>query len=351
MNNQKSKTVTDWKYVLIVTLMASLMGGIILGYQWLYRKEAEIIQNPEIKILKETPKIEEKNITIFLDKDQYYTSENLGVTVQNNSDKEISANYSSAIDFYLEWQKYEDGEWKMVNKNPALLYSYCDGILPKKSEQNAVNPYYDALIDSESSESKDIFFTAGRYRLVFYYWENNFCRGEAEKIFSKEFILSEKNEIATNFCQNKERLPADSSFFNFDKDAEKEVLVICGKSGDPEPLYPFVLKKQNGGYKIIWEFDPRSKSFYYRSVTKPEIIDIDGDVIDELYFRGYTWGGTCTYSVETKFLYSPKYDELFSFSTKEEASEKCDSTITSTSSSSNLDLEKYKTFKNFLLQK
>jgi len=49
---------TNWKYILIVVILASIVGGGILGYQWRLAKEVSLTKFPEIKKLEIT--IEDK---------------------------------------------------------------------------------------------------------------------------------------------------------------------------------------------------------------------------------------------------------------------------------------------------
>ena len=169
-------------------------------------------------------------------------------------------------------------------------------------------------------------------------------------------------DVVTDFCKNKEGyVNYNFNLLNFDNDIEKEILVICteferdliGAFIEGKNLY--ILDEQNDKYKLIWEKKP---SEYYndvrtlRQMSKPEIYDIDGDTIDEIYFTGSNWGGVCSWNLNIYFLYSPKYNEFFDIQILSDVINDCDHReVISSTFSKNFLLEKFKIFKNFLEKK
>ena len=173
-----------------------------------------------------------------------------------------------------------------------------------------------------------------------------------------KFIETESQEAATNFCKEKEGYVKYLSLLNFNEDGDNEILVICGDSSEwsvGSEIWNknfYILDKQNQDYKLIWQRNT-SKDFYLTlyTIRKPEINDVDKDGIDEIFFTGSIWGGTCTGASDLFFLYSPKYNELFYIEVRDEFDSTCTTILTSTKDSDNLGLEKYEAFKEFLEQK
>ena len=147
-----------------------------------------------------------------------------------------------------------------------------------------------------------------------------------------------------------------SSLLNFDQDGMKEIIVICGDSPgwlegrESWNKNIYILDSQNGDYKLTWQKNT-SKDFYpdLYAMGKPEIIDIDQDNVDEIFFSGAIWGGTCMGSSVFSFLYSPKYSEIFYIEKREQFDSACENILTSTFTSPNI--EKHKTFQDFLEKK
>ena len=183
--------------------------------------------------------------------------------------------------------------------------------------------------------------------------------GEFDQMLSTfRFVETDSQRVATNFCEEKEGFVKYSSLLNFDQDGDNEILVICGDSSEwsvGSEIWSknfYILDKQNQDYKLIWQRNT-SKDFYSNlyTIRRPEINDVNKDGIDEIFFTGSIWGGTCTGASDLFFLYSPKYNELFYIEVRDEFDPTCTTILTSIKTSTNLGLEKYKIFKEFLEQK
>jgi hypothetical protein len=177
--------------------------------------------------------------------------------------------------------------------------------------------------------------------------------------------------VATDFCKKEDGVVKYSSLLNFDQNTKKEIFVMCATSdwsfwtpGGQGVLNLYVLESEDGSYQIIWQKNT-SDDFNLRAVREPKIVDIDRDGIDEIILAGSNWGGTCTYSIQFNFVYSPKYNEVFSIEERKgiklsedkvfciEKERKynsgCDSwDINSVCFSNNLKKSEYKIFKTYL---
>jgi len=179
--------------------------------------------------------------------------------------------------------------------------------------------------------------------------------GKCESTPSGFPIEEDIKELTTKICKSK--IPGteesgepwvydtETSFLNFDQDKEKEILTICHASYISP--FIFVLKKTQERYNIIWE---ENLSTQLRTTGLIKVVDVEGDGINEIYIKGSNWGGTCTYSKTERILYSPKYNEFFSYSVEENYYENCEEPKIITEFSPNLDLETYKIFKEFLIK-
>ncbi|MFA5432350.1 MAG: GPI anchored serine-threonine rich family protein [Candidatus Paceibacterota bacterium] len=194
------------------------------------------------------------------------------------------------------------------------------------------------------------FYATSHYRIGVFADDNNLPIAYSDWFSIISSVTPDAiDEIGFNPCENKGGFVDYFAKLNFDGDLEKEMLVICGDFQDPEvggynegrKLYVF--DKQNKEYKLIWEKDTSKDDDgrEYRSMKKPEIVDVDKDGVDEIFFRLSNWGGTWYYS--DYFLYSPKYNEIFRMGTMGEGDK-----ILNATSSDNLNIVKYKIFKNFL---
>jgi hypothetical protein len=124
--------------------------------------------------------------------------------------------------------------------------------------------------------------------------------------------------VAMEFCKKEDGIVKYFSLLNFDQNTKKEIFVMCATSdwsfwtpGGQGVLNLYVLEGEDENYQIIWQKNT-SDDFNLRAVREPKIVDIDRDGIDEIILAGSSWGGTCTYSIQFNFIYSPKYNEVFS---------------------------------------
>ena len=180
-----------------------------------------------------------------------------------------------------------------------------------------------------TEEEKNIEFEQKELEIVI-----NFCR--------------EKGYYESDFLPPEEYLSPKAFLLNFIDDEDKEIIGLCWRVGGPlrEGLL-FVLKNKNDKWQSIWEKEG-VVSQCCEEFLNLEIVDIDKDGIDEILYEEAGSGGD---RAETYLhLYSPKYNEWFykhyswkGIGTEEIKKEEI-------KFSSNLDLERYKTFKEFLLK-
>lgn len=370
--------------LIIIIAVAVLATGGIFAYQYFAKTNNQI----QVKTQEQNKNQElqsHQKITLTSDKAEYERKENASVefTLLNNSSSNI---YFPSINQYViiaevRWnsalEKYNDEEKKWTRmQNPfvspksdvGFLYNLEDPGLKISSLRPGETTKLGRLIISELIEPLDP--NEGKYRLVFSYYENELCGGitywankepcekERRDIFSNEFIIKEGPMVspkmgdkeafnpAINFCLGKnDRYYVEKALFlNFDNDGDKEILGFCwGELGKNGLL--FVLDKQDNQYKSILEKEGTSGQRHY-NFQDLKINDIDGDGIDEIMYGEESWymAGGDSYL----YLYSPKYKEWLyrdswwdsTSGTKKEG----------VKFSSNLDLEKYKAFKDFLLK-
>lgn len=363
---------TNWKYILIVVVLAFFVGGGIFGYYWLtsvYKVKPFEEQKVEI------PKPQQK-IILTSDKNEYERQEIAEFTLLNNSSSNIflrSRNQYVVIAEVMsntELQKYNFKEERWIKTHNYFVYPGED-VGPRISFLGAGKEIkLGELHINNIIEPLDL--NEGKYRLIFWYYENELCGGfsywaneelcekERKEVSSNEFIIKggsitlpkmgdEKTfNPAMIFCREKnERYYCDQAFFfNFDEDEEKEIIGICwrGFEYDKEGIL-FVLDKQNNKYKSVLEKEGRIHQRYY-TFKNLKVEDVDKDGIDEIIYGEIGWylAGGNSYL----HLYSPKYQEWFY------RDNWWDVTTTGIRKegigfSPNLELEKYKAFKEFLL--
>lgn len=396
MNTQKftnlfGNSKTNWGYILILVILAFFVIGGIFSYQWwISIHEVEL---PEVQtILKEHP-IPQK-IILTSDKTEYERDDIVKYTIINNSSSAIFPILSEGIRL-IELQKYnyDSKEWeppKDYELMNDLLVGY-HGYFPvfSVSSKNPVSPI--SILGKEENDLplnkilNQFNDSLENYRLVFLYYDSNSCYensfwgnpecGEAESsswlndnwevikiVISNEFTVKGTTlaEAATarSFCL--ERYKENDSysepwlkpylesvvFLNFDIDEDKEIITLCwdGAYAEKQGLL-FVLDKQNNQWKSVWEKEGSIAQRYY-TFENLTIKDIDKDGIDEIIYeeRGWYLAGGNSYL----HLYSPKHQEWFyrnNWWDKTTGVRKEGVKL-----SPNLDLEKYKLFKEFILE-
>jgi len=376
----------NWKYVIIVLVLASITGGGILGYQRLWQKELEV-QTPEIKITERPPEkpVVEQKVSVITDKTEYERNDIIKYNIINNSPSAIfPILFEGTRLIELQEYNYNSKEWeppkdyKLINK---LLVGY-DGYFPVFSVSNK-NPVGPISISGKEENSLPLNEVLNQfndevetYRLVFLYYDSNSCyensfwgNPECGKAKSKwwanpnweEIKTATSNEftvkgtilaetaIAQSFCLEKYKennfYLESVRFLNFDNDSDKEILGLCWKGEYDKEGLLFVLDKQNNQYKSVFEKEGETHQRYY-TFENLKINDVDEDGIDEIIYeeKGWYMAGGDSYL----HLYSPKYQEWFyrdnwwdeTTGTRKEG----------VKLSPNLDLEKYKVFKDFLLK-
>jgi len=187
--NQK----TNWKYILILLILAVIAGGGILKCYFEFSK----ITSSQIKILpsqKERKKAEEE-VVIITDKTEYKTEETVKVTIKNNLGKSI---------WYYEWcindcdkSLCECGDSFFVERREQNEYKVYS--LPNSIYQEIMSPLVELKPNSEKTyQLKLIKFPKGTYRLGFFFGFNKKEPPRDVTIYSNEFEVSEEkiNEIS-----------------------------------------------------------------------------------------------------------------------------------------------------------
>ena len=200
-----------------------------------------------------------------------------------------------------------------------------------------------------------------------------FCYKQIRTVYSNEFIVKGPIVEAFKFCYERKKrqngyfpsfievLPpatprgggggyvGPSFYFNFDIDQDREIIGLCEPDGWGGYMVLFVLDKQNEKYEPVLVKD-RGDAFVkrYYKFANLRIRDIDKDGIDEIIFeeRGWYGGGGVFYL----HLYSPKHQEWFYGNNWWQEDIITGIRKEGVEFSPNLDLEKYKVFKEFFLE-
>ena len=247
---------TNWKYILIIVILAFFVGGGIFGYRYWWQPREEIkneckkefiswcencrslnwplgiagspiLPTKTVKCLGDyflkspLPKTnycydtrnlckdfgiesgvsEKKEVSIATDKTEYEQGEGIKITLKNNLDKSIYFGRETAcseelipLGFLIE--EFKNGKWTRVQTNSLI----CNGLgqevelMPEKSfEFNWSQEYF---IVTDHQVNKDKVFP-GKYRVCFRF---NFSKEETdykEVICSNEFAIKEKSIAAT----------------------------------------------------------------------------------------------------------------------------------------------------------
>jgi hypothetical protein len=171
----------NWKYILIVTILAFFVGVGILFYS----EFPPYSEFPSIKFrpkLKERVNIEEAGVSIATEKTEYEWGEIIKIIIRNNSEKLVSP--LSCCNLY----KLENNEWKSLG-NITLFFQTPISLIELKP--------------GESSEGKlDILqypdlIESGKYKLSFNYRviQENYSENT---IYSNEFAIKENWKIYKN---------------------------------------------------------------------------------------------------------------------------------------------------------
>jgi hypothetical protein len=118
-----TKGKTNWKYILIVLILAVIVGGEILGYLRYFKKEIVLIsQFPEIK------KPEKKEVSLTTDKIEYKQGENVNIILDTGG-KEIYLQKNVFTGKILiskgyEVYKLQDTDWVELRIN-----TYCGNVM------------------------------------------------------------------------------------------------------------------------------------------------------------------------------------------------------------------------------
>jgi len=400
MNNQKltnlfTNSKTNWKYILIVVILASFAGGGILYYQWwISAHEVKLLEEQILERAKKEKEILptenshiQQEIVITTDKTEYERTEPVPVifTIKNVVDEKVFSNWAGeGVGFDVTFENYNEERkiWEVAEKIFFISQPFLNA---DESVQ------FKAKLFRDLSKSVNIQQKL-RIAVQYLYHENcnpldclksidirEFCYKKTKTAYSNEFIVKESTEFiikeelipeASEFCyQRKERLGAywyhcfevlaagdsesyvgPSFYFNFDEDQDKEILGSCEPDLWGGYMVIFVLDKKDDEYKTVLIKD-RGKENYgqrYFNFADLRVRDIDKDGIDEIIFYESGWygGGGDNYL----HLYSPKYNEWFWrndwWAIDIESGERSGGTNFSV----NLDLEKYKVFKEFLLK-
>ena len=383
MNEQKSTNFfidprTNWKYILIVLVLAFFVGGGILGYQWwtsTYEVKFLEEQVPEkAKEEKEVSPTEEfqtqQKIIVTTDKTEYERDDILKYTIINNSSSiifPILSDNKRIIE--LQEYNYDNKKWEPPQNYKLVDESIIgyDGYFPVflVFNENPIGPI--SILSKEGNnlplnkvlnQFNDKIET---YRLVFLYygaksksWLNENWEeikiAISNKFTVKGTILAE-DATARSFCLERYKendLYLESvRFLNFDSDEDKEIIGLCWKGEYDKKGLLFVLDKQNNQYKSVLEKEGETYQRYY-TFENLKTNDVDGDGIDEIIYEEEGWyiAGGRSYL----HLYSPKYQEWFYRDNWWEWDETNGTRKEGVKLSPNLDLEKYKVFKEFLLK-
>jgi len=186
---------TNWKFLLIVIILAIIVGGGI----WIYKHTfcLDCVGGPPIK----PP---EKKVIITTDKTEYELGETVGITIKNNS------SIRNFIDYPI-IENLVNNQWI---PSGSVVWPGCwvtGGLVYLPLESNSSNSYrWDQKIKWCSSDMKDLNtyskeVLSGTYRVKSRMITrtkseaedpNNISGQPAETIYSKEFTIKEKYETA-----------------------------------------------------------------------------------------------------------------------------------------------------------
>jgi len=201
---------TNWKYILIVVILAIIVGVIL----WCCLKSPEI-EFPPVKL--------EEKVIITTDKTEYEFSEIVKITVKNNSNKSIWDFGVCGGSPWWDLQKLEENEWKELNfsfpslesssaipEEPKEIKVICDFIVCEKPELSELKPGSEIIGEWDLSrsicewplkpvgipETEPTPVERGTYRVfIVYGFNKDFSSPEREIVYSNEFKIKEKKEV------------------------------------------------------------------------------------------------------------------------------------------------------------
>ncbi len=109
-----------------------------------------------------------------------------------------------------------------------------------------------------------------------------------------------------DFCRYGVYPYKEDATINIDQDGQSEIFISCF---DYWGGWAYVLDQNDEGWNIVWREYAEGKS-----VRPPEVVDIEGDGIHEVYWLEADSGGTCTCYGSTMTVYSLGDSKEFSLS-------------------------------------
>ena len=219
---------TNWKFLLIVIVLAVFVGGII----WTYQQKVclDCVGGPPINLPPKT----EKSASLTTDKTEYKENEIVNVTIKNNSNDLLYYLVDSCYCFPGQFgiEKYDNGKWTKVaanelNSGIQCHIGACIGCLEIES-------------GAETTLKLFNFEKTGKYRLKLDFGKECWASGITKKpdfsVYSNEFLITDETANWKTY-RNEEygfeiKYPETNgiSFFKIIVDAEREFLfgtIVC----------------------------------------------------------------------------------------------------------------------------
>ncbi len=179
-----TQSKTNWKFILILLILAIIVGGGILGYLRDFKKEMiSISQFPEIK---KPERIEE--VIITTDKTEYEQGEIVKITVFNQKPTTVFYEICEEGSFILE--EYVDENWQKFSESvfPAIECESTPESLAKLEPKESFT--------DKSLEVEELY--PGKYRVKFtYYLKRDFSNPKFS--YSNEFKIKERKIETLNW--------------------------------------------------------------------------------------------------------------------------------------------------------
>lgn len=175
---------TNWKFLLIVIILAILAGGGALWFCFKFR-------GADLPPIEPPPKIE-KVVSIITNKTEYETEEEVKFTLRNKTDQEIIL-----LPYDLMVEKFEENKWKIIIRWGAC----CGKCLPTSGYDISPNSIKEFTWNQKTfacemfgEVAKEM--STGNYRIT----GNYFIKGESQQnkktIYSKELVIKERDKTA-----------------------------------------------------------------------------------------------------------------------------------------------------------